>query len=637
MSYCLRLSCRRPYNPPDAKFCQHCGARLLLGDRYRAFQQIGSGHASQTFLGVDTRKFVDARCIIKAFDVTTSADAVRKEVEQLEYVRRHPCIPTLFAYFERDDVLYFVQEFIDGINLKSELAARGAFAEAQIWDVLADVLAILAFLHDHHIIHRNIKPVNLIRRSSDQQLVLVDFGSAKYTTPSELLKTGTLIGSAEYAPLEQLMGRTVFASDLYSLGVTCVNLLTGLTPFELFNPADGTWVWQSVSGPISSALTRLLTRLLERNVSDRYSSIAEVMVEWGDHLYPHGPPPSVNVTPAHVSVESAISSEPDQTSSPRQWAYRQTIVHEGGLTAFAFTPNGRILLTGGNDAIIRLWDVGAERCIYTLTEHRSAISAIAVSPDSQTLASSSWDQTIRLWQLETGAQNLVLSSRQPEVTALAIAAIDSPTDVLGRASTSIYRLASAGRNRVLNLWRLDTGAHCAEFRDHQAAIEVMAVSRDQPILASGDASGAVYIWHVGTQERLRALSRHDASVNAIAISTSHEMIATGSADTTVRLRQLNTGGNLHKLTGHLFPVSAIAVSPDGDYLAAGSYDGVVKLWALKTGECIQTLNRHTKPIVAIAFDHLNDNLVSGSRDGVLHIWRAIANPNVPGFGEPLLR
>lgn len=593
----------------------------MLGDRYRAFQRIGSGHASQTFLGMDTRRLVDARCIIKAFDAKTAADTVRKEVEQLELVRRHPHIPALFSYFERDDVLYFVQEFIDGINLKNESSTRGAFVEAQIWSVLAEVLEILGFLHGHHIIHRNIKPANLIRRSSDQQLVLVDFGSAKYTTPSKFQKTGTLIGSAEYAPLEQLMGRTVFASDLYSLGVTCVNLLTGLLPFELFNPVDGTWVWRSVSGPVSSSLTKLLTRLLERNVSDRYSSVAEVTAEWGDRLYPHGPVPSVKVNAPHIGIKSSASSESAQTPNPRQWTYSQTIIHEGGLTAFAFTPDGRILLTGGNDAVIRLWDVRTELCIYTLTEHRSAISAIAVSPDSQTLASSSWDQTIRLWQLETGTQNHVISSRQPEVTALAIATTHSPTDVSSRALTSTYCLASAGRHGVLNLWKLDTGTHCAEFRDHQAAIEVIAVSHEQPILASGDASGTVHIWHLGTQERLRALSRHDASVNAIAISTSHEMIATGSADTTVRLRQLNTGGNVHQLTGHLFPVSAIAFSPDGACLATGSYDGVVKLWAVETGECLQTLRQHSNPIVAIAFDHLNGTLVSGSRDGVLHIWR----------------
>ncbi|MEM9448140.1 MAG: serine/threonine-protein kinase [Cyanobacteria bacterium P01_E01_bin.6] len=623
MSYCLRLSCQRPHNPSKTTFCQHCGARLLLGDRYRAVQLIKYGQTTRTFLGIDTQKLINKRCIIKAFELQDQANDIRQDIEQLEQIRRHPRIPTLLAYFECDSVLYGIQEFVDGPTLEQELAKLGAFTEEQIWPVLAEGLEILQILHTRDIIHRNIKPANFIRRTSDQRLVLVNIGTAKYTTLETPVNTETLVGSAEYAPLEQLLGRTVFASDLYSLGVTCAHLITGLSPFELFNPVDGTWVWRSVSGPVSSSLATILNRLLARNVANRYQSVDDVLADAGDHL---SIPSLSSSSQSRKAANNQPLSEPlaqsTESSIRPQWVCRQTITHENGFNAFSLTPNGQILITGGNDGEIRLWDVGSEQCVYQLAEHHNAISALATSPDGLILASSSWDQTLRLWHLETGKQTHVLSTHQPEVTSLAIAPSIPMNDATQHAEH--YRLLSAGRNAIINLWQIENGNHVTEFRDHSSAIEAMAASPHYPIVATGDASGIVHIWHIGTQERLRTLSRHEASITAIALSVIREIIATGSADTTIRLRHLNTGGLLHTLSGHQFPVSAIAMSPGGDYLATGSYDGVVKLWCLKTGDCIQTLTHNTKPIVAIAFDHVNDTFVSGSRDGILHIWQVLS-------------
>lgn len=601
MSYCLNADCPKPYNPPRARFCQACGMRLLLGDRYRSVQPIGQGNTSRTFVGIDTHKLIDNRCLIKAFSTESGIESIRRDVERLESVRQHPQLPTLLAYFERENTLYFVQEFVDGMTLEQELTRHGAFTEEGIWKVLTAVLPLLHFLHQHRVIHRDVKPANLLRRTSDQQLMLVDFGSAKYTTPSNLLKTGTLVGSAEYAPLEQLMGRTVYASDLYSLGFTCIHLLTGLPPFELFNASDGSWVWRSVSGPVSAQLETVLNSLLERDVQHRYASVEAVVSGAGDRL-------------SHLNLSFEAQPQPPvSTPEPEsQWVRRQTFTHPGGLTAIAFTPNGRLLITGSNDSTIRLWDISSELCVHMLTDHRAAISSLAVSPDGRILASSSWDQSLRLWNLETGLQTHLLQSNQREVTELAIAPSGSqPSPLL---------LVSASRDARLYLWNLTTGEWQGELIGHRHPIEAIAVSGPHPILASGDGAGTVNIWHLGTQERLRTLSKHEASVNAIAISAEQEAIATGSSDTTVRLRQLNTGGALQTLTDHQSPVSAIAFSPDGQLLATGDYSGAVKLWRLDSGRCIQTLQQHTQPIVAIAFDALNHMLVSGSRDGTLHVW-----------------
>ena len=123
-------------------------------------------------------------------------------------------------------VVQIVQTFIDGQNLEQELEVEGAFNESKIRHLLRDLLPVLQFLHENHVIHRDIKPSNIIRRGSDGKLVLVDFGTARYVTGTFLARTGTVIGSAAYIAPEQLMGKAVYASDLYSLGVSCIHLLT---------------------------------------------------------------------------------------------------------------------------------------------------------------------------------------------------------------------------------------------------------------------------------------------------------------------------------------------------------------------------------------------------------------------------
>lgn len=298
MSYCLNPNCQQPQNPDTAQFCQHCGSKILLGDRYRAIKPIGVGGFGCTFLGVDEYKPSKPRCVIKQFrpqDTGTrnsekAAELFRLEAVQLEELGKHPQIPDLLAHFEQDNRQYLVQEYIDGQNLARELDEEGAFNETQIRQLLADLLPVLQFVHDRQVIHRDIKPENIIRRrisptnfgkAKAGELVLVDFGASKSAAGSALDRTGTVIGSAGYAAPEQAFGRAVFASDLYSLGVTCVHLLTQVPPFDLFDSREGKWVWRDylVDNPVSPQLGRVLDKMLNSAIARRYQGAAEVLAD----------------------------------------------------------------------------------------------------------------------------------------------------------------------------------------------------------------------------------------------------------------------------------------------------------------------------------------------------------------------
>ncbi|NES24963.1 MAG: serine/threonine protein kinase, partial [Symploca sp. SIO3E6] len=229
MSYCLNPNCRKPQNPQGCRFCQSCGSKLLLRERYRALRVIGQGGFGKTFLAEDEDKPSKPKCVIKQFlpqvqgsnSIQLAARLFEQEAVRLDDLGKHSQIPELLAHFEQNGQLYLVQEFIDGENLLQELGKKGKFDETQIRQLLSSLLPVLQFVHEHQVIHRDIKPENIIRRRGDGQLVLVDFGAAKFATGTALLRTGTVIGTPGYIAPEQGVGRTDFSSDLYSLGVSC--------------------------------------------------------------------------------------------------------------------------------------------------------------------------------------------------------------------------------------------------------------------------------------------------------------------------------------------------------------------------------------------------------------------------------
>ena len=144
---------------------------------------------------------------------------------------KHPQIPDLLAFVEQEDKLYLVQEFVRGKTLLQEMHEKGRFSEERVRAVLAELLPVLEFVHQRQVIHRDIKPDNIMRPPSGP-LVLIDFGVSKQTSSSLLSQVGTVTGTPGYAPMEQTRGFCYPASDLYSLGVTCIRLLTGCLPTD---------------------------------------------------------------------------------------------------------------------------------------------------------------------------------------------------------------------------------------------------------------------------------------------------------------------------------------------------------------------------------------------------------------------
>jgi serine/threonine protein kinase len=206
----------------------------------------------------------------------TAVKMFLQESKYLEELGNHPQIPALIDSGVDIDGSWILQEYIPGENLEQVIGKQIFFSEAEIIILLKSLLPVLKVIHEKQAIHRDVKPANIIFH--DERYYLVDFGASKHVSETVLRKTGTTIGSAGYAAPEQTMGKAIFASDIYSLGVTCIHLLTGMQPFDLIDMGTGLWCWQDyLSKPVSEGLELILDKMLEMGTHRRYQSAEKVL------------------------------------------------------------------------------------------------------------------------------------------------------------------------------------------------------------------------------------------------------------------------------------------------------------------------------------------------------------------------
>ncbi|MGB5963689.1 MAG: WD40 repeat domain-containing serine/threonine-protein kinase [Coleofasciculaceae cyanobacterium] len=602
MSYCLNPNCQKPQNPTGTKYCQNCGTKLLLKQHYRALNIIGQGGFGRTFLAVDEDEPGQPRCVIKQLFLQAqdpiktqkAAELFEQEAASLGELGKHPQIPQLLDYLMQEGQQYLVQEFIDGQNLAQVLAAEGTYTEAQIRDLLNSLLPVIEFIHAHQIIHRDIKPENIIRRR-DGQLFLVDFGAAKLVISNNAKKLGTVIGSAGYAAPEQAGGKAIFSSDLYSLGVTCVHLLTQVAPFDLYSFSEAKWIWRDyLKTFISKKFGKVLDKMLETAISQRYQNATEV---WQD------------LQQAAIIKSPPIAELSIQVLS-QNWRCINTFKRANN--AIALNPNGQNFASGSKDNTIGLWKLNTGEKIRTLWDHTNAVIALAISPDGEMMASASEDNIIKLWQLSTGQELATLRGHNDRICSLAF-------------SWDGQVLASGSDDQSIKLWQLSTKREFRTidgwFSGHSDSVLSVAFNPNGQTLASGSADKTIKIWQVNSCKELRSFTGHSNWVQAITFSPDGQILASGSADKTIKIWQVSTGWALHNLTGHRAAINSVAFSPDGQILASGSADKTIKIWQVETGQELTSLRSHSGTVYFVAFSRDSGVLVSGSNDGTVKIWQ----------------
>src|SRR4028119_1976764 len=267
---------------------------ILVG-RYRIIDRLGQGGFARTYTAQDIQNPENPPCVIKEIPFPQSENPLvlerarrrfQREARALQTLGNNSRIPELFNHFEENGNFYLVQEFMEGTPLSQELPPGQRWTEAQAIAFLREILEILNSIHQANVIHRDITPSNLIRRQTDGQMVLIDFGAVREISTFTSNSTGEIltsqaIGTSGYMPPEQYNPRSLPQpyNDIYAVGTIAIQALTGRRPTNLpQDPETGEIIWDYLtSEPVSDSLTNILTKMVRFHFQDRYQSVGEVL------------------------------------------------------------------------------------------------------------------------------------------------------------------------------------------------------------------------------------------------------------------------------------------------------------------------------------------------------------------------
>ncbi|MDZ8110383.1 MAG: serine/threonine-protein kinase [Nostoc sp. DedQUE12a] len=299
----MQVYCSKQHtNDNGNRFCTHCGEPLPLGvgqvidNRYQIIRQLGQGGFGRTYLAEDKKSH--QTCVLKEFapqvqekqDLKKAKELFEREANVLKKLQ-HSQIPRFHSSLQvkigSKDFFFLVQDYVDGDNFDQLLEHRRtqgkAFSEEEVIILLQQILPVLTYIHSRDVVHRDISPDNLIWRRSDNLPVLIDFGGVKQLPASQgfwqtqLVGNNTLLGKKGYAPEEQLrQGKVFLSSDLYSLAVTSLVLLTGQEPQKLYDSYQGIWYWGKQI-QVSPKLESVLKKMLAYKPSDRYQRAEQIL------------------------------------------------------------------------------------------------------------------------------------------------------------------------------------------------------------------------------------------------------------------------------------------------------------------------------------------------------------------------
>jgi len=301
---------------------------MLLNNRYQILRSLGAGGFGETFIAEDTQMPSGRWCVLKKLRPISDdlelqqlvKDRFKREAAILEDLGSHSDqIPALYAYFTENGHFYLVQELIDGITLNQVLESQVTCSESYVREFLANFLPILVYVHSKHIIHRDIKPDNIIIRHQDHKPVLIDFGAVKEAMSTHINGGSTqtiVIGTPGFMPSEQAAGRPVYSSDLYATGLIAIYLLTGKMPQNIETDyATGEILWQRYAPDVSPDLAAILDKTIAPHARDRYGTAQEII-----QALAHSPQAEQSIPPTVIAAN--LESNPSQTvlyaASPRR-------------------------------------------------------------------------------------------------------------------------------------------------------------------------------------------------------------------------------------------------------------------------------------------------------------------------------
>lgn len=626
MAISAHLSCTRcgTDNPERAAFCLACGYPLradpgqvnprsltgllapdhILNQRYRIVGQVGKGGFGAVYKAEDIL-FADRFVAVKEMgqswltpdEAVIATEAFKREAQLLANLS-HPGLPHIYDQFFEGSHWYLAMDFIEGETLDERLRKTPIkrLLVDETLEIGIKVCIVLDYLHTREppIIFRDLKPANIML-TPDGRVVLIDFGIARHFKPGQIRDT-IAFGSPGYAPPEQYgKGQTTPRADIFSLGATLHQMLSG------YDPADSPFRFRPLHLPQYQSppgLDIFIMQMVELDEGSRPISMAAVKqtlqsfaTQWAtrqaDTLQPR-------VLFPQQSNRSSLS-----LPSGKSWFRSGQPKQRGALAPSAAKASAAYSTTA----------------TYTFRGHTGRVMAVAWSWDSKQIASCGGDCTVQVWDAKTGNTLFVYLGHEQWVKTVAW----SPDGT---------RIASAGADTTVQVWDALTGGAPLFYRGHTNIVTMLAWSPDGKYIASVSYDKTLQIWDAHSGEQLGYLHEHTGIVNALAWSSDGSHIATGSDDGTVQIWAIAKNGNVATKTpvfvyrGHTDKVSAVAWSPNGRRIASGGWDNTVRVWDATTGDFAFTHRDHTSWINAITWSPNSQCVASASNDASVQVWEA---------------
>ncbi|MHC4101063.1 MAG: WD40 repeat domain-containing serine/threonine protein kinase [Planctomycetota bacterium] len=651
---------------------------VMAGKRigqYRVVRLIGSGGMGSVFEAMQDhpKRSVALKIIKSGFAPPSALRRFAHEADILARLR-HAGIAQVYEAGTHEDtagpVPFFAMEYITGAKTITEFAEENRLPTRDRLELFACVCDAVHHGHQRGVIHRDLKPGNIVVDASGQPKV-IDFGVARATDADMTIASlhtdvGQLVGTLRYMSPEQCegdSGEIDVRSDVYALGVVLYELLSGQLPYDLSttSPFDIPRMIRDIDARRLSSIDRTLhgdvdtivLKALEKDRERRYQSVADLgrdIRRYLDNepieakrdsgwyvlrktLSRHKAVVAVACAFLVLVIGSAVALGVLYGLAERQRALAEDRAEDLRRTAYftsiALAQNA--YETGNTTHLVRLLDGCppdlrgwewrylerlSDTSIRTLRGHTGEVMSVAVSPDGSIIASGSRDDissadsdnSIRLWDAASGAEIRTLKGHELFVTS-----VDFSPDGL--------QLASGSYDASIRLWAVETGEALGVLHGHEDKISTVAFSPDGRTIASAGADNAIRLWEVARREEMRVFRGHEAMVHDVAWSLDGRRIYSASWDKTVRSWDAETGREIRTFRGHENLVLAIAVSPNGRRIASSGTDNTLRIWDAETGVMLHLIRSGAEAALDVAFSPDGGHLAATTAQAV-NVWEA---------------
>ncbi len=538
---------------------------------------------------------------------------------------------------ESKDLAFLVMELITGESLEKRIEREGRLSLKDIISIGMQTAAGLAAAHEKNLIHRDIKPGNILLEKSGQRVKLTDFGLARAAEDVRLTRSGLVAGTPLYMSPEQATGEELDArSDLFSLGVVLYELAAGEPPFNGKTPLvvlkrlteETPRPLRERNPDLPEWFVHIVDKLLAKDPKDRIQSAREV-ANTLEHFWALLKSSETPVCPKKKAASASksiilgagaglltllIGAGAFFFFAPLRERSEGKIpvpIHVfkgtgGPLWSMAVSNDGKFLAAGADDGTVKYWDLAAEKVLWTLNAHLTPIWAMAISPIGDYLATGSDDGLTKIWDLSTQKEVRVL----PKIGGVRALAFDPD----GK------RLLTGGRDGSVKVWDVATGEEIGKTAGHSSLVAAVAFSPDGKTIASASADKTIKVWDAATRQLKVTLARHESGIYAIAFSPKDRYLVSGGWDRTVRLWDLDSGDELAKLEGHTQDVWSVAFSPDGNSFASTGEDQMIRIWDTATRKESLSFRGATGTILNVRFSSIPGQIIAGAKDGTARLW-----------------